>query len=84
MLLVGATFDRAWVLAHVNHEELDVEVLREVPYLQLRVPGGEALPEPALPPSQRRCVAVVDLGETDRLDDAHLPGALADVLAAVG
>ena len=84
VLLVHAALEPAWVLTHVNHEELDVEVLREVPYLQLRAPGGEALPEPALPPSQRRCLAVVDLGETVRLDDAHLAGALADVLAAVG
>ena len=85
-LFVGATPDAAWLAAHFDHAHFDVEVDRAVPYLSLRLPGTEALPDPPEPPTARRSIASIDLGEVDpaALPDPRLARAIAALLASMG
>lgn len=86
VLLVGASLDAAWLQEHFTHVAFDVEVQREVPYVTLRLPGATALPQPALPPTARASIAVVDLGEIDpdALARPSTARALGALVAAIG
>ncbi|MFZ5476568.1 MAG: hypothetical protein ACOZNI_07310 [Myxococcota bacterium] len=86
VLFVGARPDRDWLAACFTHVAFDTELAREVPYLTLRTPGSEPLPDPPEPPSARRAVRPVDLGEVapEELADPALGRALAALLAALG
>lgn len=86
VLLVGAEPDAAWLAASFTHAAFDVEVQREVPFLVLRAAGSPVLPDPADPPTGRRSIAVVDLGEigADALAAPSTARALGALVAAVG
>jgi hypothetical protein len=86
VLLVGARPDAAWLAASFTHPGFDVEVQREVPYLVLRVGGSPMLPDPPDPPTARRSIAAVDLGEIDAaaLAEPSTARALGALVAAVG
>lgn len=86
VLLAGAELDPAWVAETITHDAYDTELAREVPWLQLRLPGQPALPVPPEPPTARRSVLPVDLGVVapETLDDPRVGRALALVVAALG
>lgn len=86
VVLVGAQVDPAWATEHLTHGAFETELVREVPFLQLRTDGAAALPEPAEATNHRRSIALVDLGEvaaTKVSTDIH-GRALAVLLAAIG
>jgi hypothetical protein len=88
VLLFAPRLDPAWTATHLTHPAFDVEVAREVPYLTLRA-GPEAdtqtLPEPPLPPTGRRTLAVIDLGvlAPDAVGDPRVGRSLAALFAAL-
>ena len=84
VLLIHPHLDAAWVAAHVQHLDFDVEVQREVPWFFLRAPGSQLPADPPEPPSARRSLALVDLGVVEAADlgEAALSRALGLVLAA--
>jgi hypothetical protein len=86
VLFVGAKPDPAWLAEHFGHAAFDTELAREVPYLTLRTPGTEPLPDPPEPPSARRAIRSVDLGvvPAEELGDPRLGRALSALLAALG
>jgi hypothetical protein len=86
VLLVGARLDEAWIAENFGHLAFDVELSREVPYLTLRTAGATILPDPPEPPSARRSIAAIDLGEVEPevLADPRCGRAVAALLAAVG
>lgn len=86
VLLVAPEIDAAWLAEKFTHEAFDTELMRQVPYLALRVPGVAPLPDPPEPPSARRAVLPVDLGVVppEVVGDARVGQATAAVLAALG
>lgn len=86
VLLVAPELDAAWLADKFSHEAFDTELMRQVPYLALRVPGIAPLPDPPEPPSARRAILPVDLGVLpgDALADARVGQAVATTLAALG
>ena len=83
VVLVHPELDPDWLAANLTHEAFDVEVLRDVPWVHLRAPGQAPLPALPEPETGRTCVAVVDMGVVEAIDDPHVAGALADTLAAL-
>lgn len=65
LVFVGATVNEP--LAHVD---FDTEIARTTPWLVLRVAGSPKIEEPPVPPTDRRAIGVVDLGEVGEFGDA--------------
>jgi hypothetical protein len=83
VVLVHPELDRDWLTTHLTHEAFDVEVLRDVPWVHLRARDEAPLPALPEPETGRTCVAVVDVGVVEPVDDAHVAEALADTLASL-
>jgi len=88
VLFVGATFDPGWNAEHLSQDAFDTELDRVTPWLLLRTADGpEAeLPDPPVPSTGRRSIAVHDLGRApaELLADPALGSSLAVLLAALG
>lgn len=88
VLFVGAAFDPGWNAENLTQDGFDTEVDRVTPWLLLRTADGpEAeLPDPPVPATGRRSIAVHDLGRArPGLEaDPALGSSLAVLLAALG
>jgi hypothetical protein len=87
----------AWAATHLSQEAFDTELKRSVPWLLVQrlvpgaVPAGDGrtpwthqrVPEPLVPPSGRRPVAVMDLGPIPAGNAAPPPILLARALVLV-
>lgn len=85
VLLFAADLDPAWAAAEVSHVAFDTELSRRVPWFVLRRPGQPMLADPPEPPTGRRSLVPIDLGELpdEARADPRVGRALALLVAAL-
>jgi len=85
VILLEASIETDFVAKQLTHEAFDTEIAQSIPWFVFRAGGTPMLGAPPLPPSGRQAFALHDMGELPPgwRDDAHLPQAIAVLLAAI-